>query len=163
MKILLLFISIYYLVKSSLTIRQARTGEMSLNQPNIKNLTTIQEINKTSPIYLVNEEGMALYMNSDAPIGESSCYGPCLEIFFPAVVQLNYNMTLGKDLDEEKLGYIKRDNIQQLAYNKHALFYFRNDTESGDTKGQGYNNTWFLLDEKGNSIKQTLNNTTITH
>lgn len=162
MKTLLIFITIYFILDKTLSLWQARP-RMPTNQANIKNLTLMQDLNQTSPNYLVNEDGMSLYMNSAAPVGESSCYGDCLEIFFPALVRINDTITLAKDLEEEKLGYIKRDDDgQQLAYNKYALFFFRNDTQPGDIKGQGYNSTWFLLDDKGVPIKPIVNITIIT-
>jgi predicted lipoprotein with Yx(FWY)xxD motif len=130
--------------------RPASPSTASEPKPNIKTLGVLELPGSDYPNYLTNEDGMALYMDSTAEIGESSCYGECARIFSPAIVKFNDSLGLGDQLNEDKVGFVKRrDGSQQVAYNKYALFYFKNDTDRGDTKGQGFNNTWFLVDMRG--------------
>jgi predicted lipoprotein with Yx(FWY)xxD motif len=139
------------------------TPAPSQPEPNIKTLGVLEVPGAEFTNYLTNEDGMALYMDSTAEIGESSCYGQCLKLFTPALIKLNGSLGLGDQLNEEKVGFVKRsDGSQQVAYNNYALFYFKNDTDRGDTKGQGHNNTWFLVDMLGIPYKPGRNETNET-
>lgn len=126
------------------------TPSRSEPEPNLKALGVLELPGSEYPNYLTNEDGMALYMDSLAEIGVSSCYGECANVFTPAIIKFNDSMGLGDQLMEDKVGFVKRsDGSLQVAYNNYALFFFKNDTERGDTKGQGHNDTWFLVDMKG--------------
>jgi predicted lipoprotein with Yx(FWY)xxD motif len=41
-----------------------------------------------------------------------------------------------------------------VTFNGHPLYYFVKDSTAGDVAGQGYNNVWYVLDAKGNAIKE---------
>ena len=101
---------------------------------------------------------MSLYVDISAPIGFPTCFDDCLLSFIPAIVRVNDTIKLNEQLDDAKVGLLTRlDGSSQVAYNKYALFYFKNDTIAGDFKGQGINNTWYLLNEKGEPYKQGYN------
>jgi predicted lipoprotein with Yx(FWY)xxD motif len=177
MRHLILFIAFYFLIETSYGLRQrrpntrpsprrpstrpstpARPTTSNQPQPNLKGINIIEGVNSDYPKYLANEEGMSLYMDSESPIGFASCYGECAKLFIPAMVRMNDSIKLNDNLEEAKVGMLTReDGSVQIAYNNYGLFYFKNDTEAGDVKGQGYNNTFFLLDEKGIPYKSGRN------
>jgi predicted lipoprotein with Yx(FWY)xxD motif len=173
MRNLILFITFYFFIELSFGLRQRRpttrptprrpsprpstsTRPTPSNQPkpNLKGINIIEGVNSDYPKYLANEEGMSLYMDSEAPIGSTTCYEECAKIFIPAIVRMNDSIKLNDNLEDSKVGMLTRDDGSiQIAYNNFGLFYFKNDTNAGDVYGQGYNNTFFLIDEKGNPYK----------
>jgi len=127
-------------------------------KPNTKGINLIEGISNDYPKYLANEEGLSLYTDISAPIGYATCYDDCLKMFTPAIVKINDTIKLHEQLEDAKVGLLTReDGSSQVAYNNNALFYFKNDTNAGDIKGQGFNNTWFLVSEKGEPYKQGSN------
>jgi predicted lipoprotein with Yx(FWY)xxD motif len=136
-------------------------GRLSSDQgSNIKLLSVFDLPSSEYHNYLSNENGRALYIDSKAEAGVSSCYGECAMLFLPVLIRVNQSIALSDQLDENKVGYIKRnDESEQATYNNYALFYFRSDEDKGDTWGQAFNNTWFILDMKGNPIRKARNET----
>jgi hypothetical protein len=46
----------------------------------------------------------------------------------------------------------RRDHTRQLVYNGHPLYTLAADTRPGQTNGQGYSGTWFVLSPAGRQI-----------
>ena len=94
--------------------------------------------------YLVNDTGFAIYYYFDDPgNGTSICYGDCLESW-PAFYA--ENITVPESLNASDFTEVVRtDGAKQTAYKGWPLYFYSEDTEPGDLKGQGANDAWFLL------------------
>jgi predicted lipoprotein with Yx(FWY)xxD motif len=94
--------------------------------------------------YLVNEVGWTLYWYSKDSPGKSVCEGLCLEerpVFF------RRSVTVSAGLKAEDFGTLtRRDGVNQTTFRGYPLYYWANDLAGGDTKGQGVNDVWFVID-----------------
>jgi len=95
--------------------------------------------------YLVDENGMALYIfTKDAP-GVTNCSGQCLANWPPFLTE---KPPKGDDgVDESKLGTITlADGSLQVTYEDLPLYYWIGDKKPGDTTGQNVGEVWFVVD-----------------
>jgi predicted lipoprotein with Yx(FWY)xxD motif len=100
---------------------------------------------------LVGADGRALYLyGRDAP-GRSLCSGACTRVWPPATVA--GRPSAGPGVAAGKLGEIRRtDRRLQLTYGEHPLYTFSGDTAAGQTGGEGFLGTWFLVSPLGRKI-----------
>ena len=94
--------------------------------------------------YLVDAKGMTLYwFTKDSP-GKSACAGPCVEKW---PIYYRDKVAAGEGTKAEDLGTITReDGKKQSTFRGYPLYYWMNDKGPGDTKGQGVNNVWYVID-----------------
>lgn len=94
--------------------------------------------------HLTDAKGMTLYwFKKDSP-GKSACVGPCV-----ANWPIYYRETVapGEGLKGEDFGTITReDGKKQTAFRGYPLYYWGGDKAAGDTKGQGMNEVWYVID-----------------
>jgi predicted lipoprotein with Yx(FWY)xxD motif len=98
---------------------------------------------------LVNQAGCAIYMNNKDTPSASVCDATCLQMWHvvPGPAQA------GNGVDQTKLNVFNRtDGTVQATYGGHQLYTFTGDTAAGQANGQGFQQTWFLLDANGNPI-----------
>jgi len=99
---------------------------------------------------LVDGKGMTLYMFTKDSANSSACTGPCLTAWPPLIGE----PTAGTGVDDSKLGsFARADGSTQASYNGWPLYYWQEDTQPGDVKGQNVNAVWFVLDRDGDPIK----------
>ncbi|HEX7039090.1 MAG TPA: hypothetical protein VF202_03135 [Trueperaceae bacterium] len=105
--------------------------------------------------YLVDQEGMSLYLFLPDAQGASTCYDDCATNWPPATVESADALpTLGEGLDQALLATVERDDgTLQLTYNGWPLYYYIGDMASGDTNGQGLGSNWFLVSPTGEAIQ----------
>ncbi len=106
--------------------------------------------------YLVDSQGMSLYLFEPDEQGESTCYDACAEAWPPFLT--DGEPTAGEDeVDEALLGTIERDDgTTQVTYNDWPLYYFVRDEEPGDTMGHevmGFGGEWYLVTPEGNPLE----------
>jgi predicted lipoprotein with Yx(FWY)xxD motif len=94
--------------------------------------------------YLADADGKSLYwFTKDSP-GKSACAGPCLAkwpLFYREI------KAVPEPLKAADFGSIKRDDGgEQTTFRGYPLYYWSGDASAGDTKGQGLNGVWFLID-----------------
>ncbi len=101
--------------------------------------------------FLVDADGMALYLfTADTP-GTSTCTGACLEAW-PALTT-DGAPTAGAGVDGALLGTLTRDDgTTQVTYADLPLYRFASDMAPGDTAGQGVNDVWFLVAADGTAL-----------
>jgi len=96
-------------------------------------------------VYLVDEDGMALYQYKKDSPGKSACGAAngCLEkwpIFYvdklvPAI-----------GFEPSSIAVITReDGKKQITYKGMPLYYFSKDIKADDTLGQGVDNAWYVV------------------
>jgi predicted lipoprotein with Yx(FWY)xxD motif len=101
----------------------------------------------TSPTlgnYLTDDHGRTLYyFDKDTP-QTSACEGNCL-VNWPAYTASGTSSPTG--VAGSDLGVITRsDGSKQSTYKGYPLYYFIQDKEHGDVKGQDVNHVWFVVD-----------------
>src|SRR5690606_17088806 len=89
--------------------------------------------------YLVDQNGMALYLVVPAAQGPSTCYDDCATNWPPVTVESADALpTLGEGLDSSLVGTVERDDgTLQVTYNGWPLYYYLGDMEAGVATGQG--------------------------
>lgn len=98
---------------------------------------------------LVDADGRTVYLFVPDTQDGSTCYNDC-EAAWPPLGELS---TAGEGLDDGLLGTTERNNGDaQATYNGWPLYHFSADVEPGDTKGQGANDVWYVIDAEGEPI-----------
>ena len=94
--------------------------------------------------YLVDQDGMTLYyFASDNPKSENSrCGDSCIQYWPPFHTgQIIIPMELSSfDFDT----IYREDGTAQITYRGWPLYYYTNDYNPGDIRGQGINDAWFV-------------------
>ncbi|HWR67159.1 MAG TPA: hypothetical protein VN364_13660 [Bellilinea sp.] len=99
--------------------------------------------NATLGKFLVDEDGMTLYLFTKDTPGVSNCTGNCLTAWPPL-------LTVGSPRADDgvvgKLGTITlADGTLQVTYNDMPLYYYISDVNPGDTVGQNVGGVWFVV------------------
>lgn len=103
--------------------------------------------NKKIGKYLTDTEGMALYYFAKDQPNTSNCSGDCLENW-PAFY--SEDLTVPEGFNKEDFGTITRADTgeKQTTYKGYPLYYFVKDRASGDVKGQGVKDVWFIVNSE---------------
>jgi predicted lipoprotein with Yx(FWY)xxD motif len=107
----------------------------------------------TNPLgqILVDQQGMTLYILTADPPGTSTCVDTCATAWPPLTAAI---VTTGQGLIGQDFVLIPRpDGTQQISANGQPLYRFSGDSKAGDAKGQGLNNSWYVVGVDGQPIK----------
>ena len=126
----------------------AQTAEAPLSTAN----------NEEEGEYLVDPAGMSLYtfkadtQASGATTAASTCDDDCLGVWPPLIA---IEQPVGDDkVRAELLGTTTRsDGSEQVTYNGWPLYYYAEDLEPGDIKGddiESFGEDWYLIGPNGN-------------
>lgn len=86
--------------------------------------------------FLINDEGMTLYVSAKDTANKSVCYGQCAVNWPPLT---NESLTKGVGVTGA-LKFIERtDLVKQITYKGMPLYLWISDKKPGDTTGQGIN------------------------
>jgi predicted lipoprotein with Yx(FWY)xxD motif len=101
---------------------------------------------------LVDTRGRTLYLFLEDAHGRSSCYGGCARVWPPALA--SGRPRAGAGVKAAKLTTQRRRHGEgrQLVYNHHPLYTTVGDERPGQTAGQGYFGTWFVVSPSGRLI-----------
>ena len=93
---------------------------------------------------LTDAQGRAVYRSVQDRPGLSGCYDQCAQTWLPLT-------TIGPPSLHAGLGGTigatpRRDGSVQVTYNGAPLYYYTGDTGPGTTAGQGFGNTWFVVE-----------------
>ena len=100
---------------------------------------------------LVNAEGRTLYLFIPDTKGKSTCYHGCAKVWPPVIASESTHA--GAGVSPEELTQVRRDDgTQQVVYHHHPLYTMTADTRPGQTKGQAFLGTWFVVSPHGNAI-----------
>lgn len=101
---------------------------------------------------LVDSDGMVLYLFTADTTTESTCYEQCATAWPPLLTDTE-DVTAGTGVDAALIGTTERtDGTVQVTYNDHPLYYFAQDTEPGDTEGQGVQDVWWVVNPAGEGV-----------
>jgi predicted lipoprotein with Yx(FWY)xxD motif len=94
-------------------------------------------------LYMTDGKGMALYLFTTDVFDLSSCQGKCLE-FWP-IFNSDADLLLDNSLKADDFGvFTRKEGPKQLTYKGWPLYYFANDKNPGDAKGESVKN-WYLM------------------
>ncbi|MAS33520.1 MAG: hypothetical protein CL610_05910 [Anaerolineaceae bacterium] len=95
--------------------------------------------------FLVDSEGMTLYMFTRDPLGETVCYDACAERWPPLLVESADDITVADGIPGEFSVVERTDGTLNVAYNGMPLYYWQNDEAPGDTTGNRVGNVWWVV------------------
>lgn len=96
--------------------------------------------------YLVDGEGMTLYLFTMDEPGVSNCTGGCLVAWPPLLVDSEDQISAGEGMDDSKIGTIPfAQGGLLVTYDGAPLYYWVEDEQPGDTTGHGVNDVWFVV------------------
>ena len=104
--------------------------------------------------YLADTKCISLYVTSSDNNTEPTCYDTCAQTWMPYLYDNKDLKTLAQSQDLlKRINLLKRkDGSYQYAYGKTPLYYYKNDAQPGDIKGNGLDNrAWsiVLTDKQG--------------
>lgn len=103
--------------------------------------------------YLADTKGRAVYMLEQDVPGGSSCYETCVAIWPPFLSGERLPASADSAVKSRLLGTLpRRDGRVQVAYNGHALYYYRGDGALGEARGQHVEDSWgewYLMSPEG--------------
>ena len=102
--------------------------------------------------YLVDGDGMTLYMFTRDERNKSNCSGGCADAWPPLMAA--DTPTASEGLDQERFETITRDDGgTQAAFNGLPLYYYAADEKPGDTLGQDVGGVWYVVSTDGGPIR----------
>lgn len=90
---------------------------------------------------VTDAKGMTLYGFDKDKGGVSACYDACAKAWPPALVDAKTK--LGKGWTT----VARKDGTQQLAYDGKPAYYFSGDQKAGESKGDGLQGVWHVLQQ----------------
>jgi D-xylose transport system substrate-binding protein len=130
---------------ASTVVSPTSTVVVALSPSTATGATVQAAKNPTLGEILVNNQGMTLYTFKNDKPNESSCYNACAQLWPPLTVSNGEQPVLAQGMSG-KLGVIQRqDGTSQVTYNNMPLYTFTQDTQPGQTNGQGYANLWYVV------------------
>ena len=102
--------------------------------------------------FLVDANGMTLYLFTEDSENTSNCEGSCAESWPPLLT--DGEPEAGDGVDAELLGTTERaDGTTQVTYDELPLYFFASDQSAGDTSGQGVGDVWFVVSPDGEAVE----------
>jgi predicted lipoprotein with Yx(FWY)xxD motif len=114
------------------------------------------EVSQKEPYgkYLIDAEGMSLYMFEADSENNSTCYDACAQAWPPLITA--GEPTAGEGADKSMISTTERkDGPMQVTYGGWPLYYFARDRQAGDTQGQdieGFGAEWYLVSPEGEKV-----------
>lgn len=95
--------------------------------------------------FLVDANGMTLYIYTRDPLGETVCYDRCAENWPPVIVESEDDLTVADGIPGV-FGTVERTNGDlNVTYNGLPLYLWRRDEAPGDSTGQAVGNVWWVI------------------
>jgi predicted lipoprotein with Yx(FWY)xxD motif len=108
-------------------------------------------------IVLVNSAGHTLYRYTLDRKGANACTGGCAKLWPPLLLKGSAKPTVSGGASATLIGTIMAANgTHMVTYAGFPLHLFSGDTKAGQTKGQGFQGKWFVVNTKGTLVKQAI-------
>ena len=151
-------ISLIALLSLSLSFAQDTTGgemtggDMTGGDMSTDAATVTVTEGDTLGEFLVDAEGMTLYLFTNDSEGTSNCYDGCAASWPPLLT--GGEPEAGDGVDATLLGTTERtDGTTQVTYNGLPLYFFASDQSTGDTSGQGVGGVWYVVSPEGEAVE----------
>ncbi|MGP3770681.1 COG4315 family predicted lipoprotein [Streptomyces sp. SDT5-1] len=120
--------------------------------PAAKDPTTLSTSDSPMGKILVDGKGRTLYLfTSDGKNTNSmKCDAECVKEW----PHMKGKPKAGDGVQANLIGTTKGGGTPQATYAGHPLYYFADDHKAGDTKGQGIDKIWYVVDPHGKAIKK---------
>lgn len=120
--------------------------------PAAKDPSTLRTSDSPMGKILVDGKGRTLYLfTSDGKNSNSmKCDAKCVKEW----PHMEGKPKAGAGVQANLIATTKGSGTAQATYAGHPLYYFADDHKAGDTKGQGIDQIWYVLDSHGNAIKK---------
>jgi predicted lipoprotein with Yx(FWY)xxD motif len=108
---------------------------------------------------LVTAKGRTLYRYTIDRKGVNRCSSDdtCNKYWPPLLVKAGAKPTAGAGAKAAKLGTIKAKNgMRQVTYAGWPLYTFAGDTSAGQTKGQGFEKQWYVVNTNGGLVRSAV-------
>jgi predicted lipoprotein with Yx(FWY)xxD motif len=106
---------------------------------------------------LVNSAGHTLYRYTLDRKGVNACTGSCATLWPPLLLKGSAKPTVGSGASAALIGAIKAPNgMHMVTYAGFPLHLFSGDGKAGQTKGEGFQGKWYVVDTKGALVKQAV-------
>lgn len=103
--------------------------------------------------FLVDAEGMTLYLFTKDTENVSACYDDCATAWPPLLT--DGEVTVGEGLDASLLETTERtDGATQVTYGGWPLYYWVKDEAPGDTTGQDVGRVWYVVSPAGEAVHE---------
>ena len=103
---------------------------------------------------LVASNGMTLYRYTPDRKNASTCSAACAKYWPPLVVKAGTKPTAGSGATASLLGTTKRSNgSMQVTYAGWPLYFYAGDKKTGQTSGQGFEKSWYVVATSGALVK----------
>jgi len=93
---------------------------------------------------LTDGAGRTLYLFTRDSPNTTTCYDRCATAWPPLLVGAGVEPAL-EGASGTLATIMRNDGNRQVTYNGAPLYYYVNDTAPGETKGQGVNNVWYII------------------
>jgi predicted lipoprotein with Yx(FWY)xxD motif len=117
-------------------------------------VATVSATSTSLGMILVDGSGRTLYLFEKDQPNQSACAGACAAAW--PVDPTSGAPKAGSGATASMLGTIKRsDGSTQVTYNKHPLYYYSGDSQTGQHNGQGLNAfgaAWFAVTPAGGAV-----------
>src|SRR5215216_1274288 len=101
--------------------------------------------------FLVDDQGMTLYLFTKDTPNTSNCYEKCATAWPPLLT--TGDPAAGEGVDASLLGTTTRtDGTVQVTYNGWPLYYYEKDQAPGDVVGQDVGDVWFVVSATGEQV-----------
>jgi predicted lipoprotein with Yx(FWY)xxD motif len=94
--------------------------------------------------YLTGDAGLTLYTFKPDSKDTSTCTDACAQAWPPFTTTSEDSVGGGDGVTGTLSTFERPDGKLQVAYDGAPLYYFSNDTQPGDTNGQGMGGNWFV-------------------
>jgi predicted lipoprotein with Yx(FWY)xxD motif len=121
--------------------------------------TVMAAKSKSFGMILVNSTGRTLYRYTVDSKGVNRCTGDpaCGKFWPPMLIKSGVKPTVGTGATAALVGTIKAAHgMQQVTYAGFPLYMFSGDKASGQTKGQGFETKWYVVNGKGALVKHAV-------
>ena len=108
--------------------------------------------NETLGDFLVDADGMTLYLFTKDTENTSSCYDDCASAWPPLLTE--GDPVVAEGLDTSLLGTTERtDGTVQVTYGGWPLYHWAKDEAPGDTTGQNIGEVWYVVSPAGEAVQ----------
>jgi predicted lipoprotein with Yx(FWY)xxD motif len=114
---------------------------------------------KSFGMILVAANGKTLYRYTLDGKGVNRCTSDatCAKYWPQLLIKATAKPTVGSGASAGLLGTIKAAHgMRQVTYAGFPLYFFAGDTAAGQTKGQGFQNQWYVVNTKGAFVKHAV-------
>ena len=106
---------------------------------------------------LVASNGMTLYRYTPDKKNLSMCSGACASYWPPLVLEPGAKPTAGSGATASLLRTMKRSNgAMQVTYGGWPLYTYAGDKKAGQTNGQGFEKSWYVVGTTGALVKSAV-------